>query len=202
MYSRKTKKSALESMMFVMGEAIEVKDAASILETSREEIRELFNELKDEYEMEGRGIRIRQLDDSYGFVTNIENDVFIRKLCTPVRIKRLSQAALEVLAIIAYRQPVTRGEIDSIRGIKSERVIEGLSDKGLVEAVGRSEGVGRPVLYGTTKEFLARFGFSSLDDLPEIEELESDKERSGLELHQQLTLDQDEDYEEVEINED
>lgn len=202
MYSRKTKKSALESMMFVMGEAIEVKDAASILETSREEIRELFNELKDEYEMEGRGIRIRQLDDSYGFVTNIENDVFIRKLCTPVRIKRLSQAALEVLAIIAYRQPVTRGEIDSIRGIKSERVIEGLYDKGLVEAVGRSEGVGRPVLYGTTKEFLARFGFSSLDDLPEIEELESDKERSGLELHQQLTLDQDEDYEEVEINED
>ena len=153
MYSRKTKKSALESMMFVMGEAIEVKDAASILETSREEIRELFNEIKDEYEMEGRGIRIRQLDDSYGFVTNIENDVFIRKLCTPVRIKRLSQAALEVLAIIAYRQPVTRGEIDSIRGIKSERVIEGLSDKGLVEAVGRSEGVGRPVLYGTTKEF-------------------------------------------------
>ena len=202
MYSRKTKKSALESMMFVMGEAIEVKDAASILETSREEIRELFNELKDEYEMEGRGIRIRQLDDSYGFVTNIENDVFIRKLCTPVRIKRLSQAALEVLAIIAYRQPVTRGEIDSIRGIKSERVIEGLSDKGLVEAVGRSEGVGRSVLYGTTKEFLAKFGFSSLDDLPEIEELESDKERSGLELHQQLTLDQDEDYEEVEINED
>ena len=202
MYSRKTKKSALESMMFVMGEAIEVKDAASILETSREEIRELFNELKDEYEMEGRGIRIRQLDDSYGFVTNIENDVFIRKLCTPVRIKRLSQAALEVLAIIAYRQPVTRGEIDSIRGIKSERVIEGLSDKGLVEAVGRSEGVGRPVLYGTTKEFLAKFGFSSLDDLPEIEELESNKERNGLELHQQLTLDQDEDYEEVEINED
>ena len=202
MYSRKTKKSALESMMFVMGEAIEVKDAASILETSREEIRELFNELKDEYEMEPRGIRIRQLDDSYGFVTNIENDVFIRKLCTPVRIKRLSQAALEVLAIIAYRQPVTRGEIDSIRGIKSERVIEGLSDKGLVEAVGRSEGVGRPVLYGTTKEFLAKFGFSSLDDLPEIEELESDKERNGLELHQQLTLDQDEDYEEVEINED
>lgn len=202
MYSRKTKKSALESMMFVMGEAIEVKDAASILETSREEIRELFNELKDEYEMEGRGIRIRQLDDSYGFVTNIENDVFIRKLCTPVRIKRLSQAALEVLAIIAYRQPVTRGEIDSIRGIKSERVIEGLYDKGLVEAVGRSEGVGRPVLYGTTKEFLAKFGFSSLDDLPEIEELESDKERNGLELHQQLTLDQDEDYEEVEINED
>ena len=202
MYSRKTKKSALESMMFVMGEAIEVKDAASILDTSREEIRELFNELKDEYEMEGRGIRIRQLDDSYGFVTNIENDVFIRKLCTPVRIKRLSQAALEVLAIIAYRQPVTRGEIDSIRGIKSERVIEGLYDKGLVEAVGRSEGVGRPVLYGTTKEFLAKFGFSSLDDLPEIEELESDKERNGLELHQQLTLDQDEDYEEVEINED
>ena len=132
MYSRKTMKSALETMMFMWGESLEVRDAASVLDADRNEIRELFRELMTEYEQEGRGIRIREVDDAFGFVTHIENDIFIKKLCTPVRIKRLSQAALEVLAIIAYRQPVTRSEIDSIRGIKSERVIDGLIDKGLV----------------------------------------------------------------------
>ena len=172
MYSRKTMKSALETMMFMCGEPLEVKDAASVLEADRGEVRELFRELMNEYEQEGRGIRIREADDAFGFVTHIENDIFVRKLCTPVRISRLSQAALEVLAIIAYRQPVTRSEIDSIRGIKSERVIDGLIDKGLIEISGRSEGVGRPLIYVTTREFLKKFGFSSLDDLPEVPEYE------------------------------
>lgn len=172
MYSRKTMKSALETMMFMWGEPLEVRDAAAVLEADRGEIRELFRELMTEYEQEGRGIRIREADDAFGFVTHIENDIFVKKLCTPVRVKRLSQAALEVLAIIAYRQPVTRSEIDSIRGIKSERVIDGLIDKGLVEISGRSEGVGRPLIYVTTREFLKKFGFTTLDDLPEVPEYE------------------------------
>lgn len=172
MYSRKTMKSALETMMFMLGEPLEVKDAAEVLEADRSEVRELFCELQNEYEQEGRGIRIREADDAFGFVTYVENDIFVSKLCTPVRVKRLSQAALEVLAIIAYRQPVTRSEIDSIRGIKSERVIDGLLDKGLIEIKGRSEGVGRPLIYATTREFLKKFGFSSLKDLPEIPEYE------------------------------
>ena len=172
MYSKKTMKSALETMMFMWGEPLEVKDAAQILEAEKSEVRELFQELQNEYEQEGRGIRIRQVEDSFGYVTHVENEMFIEKLCTPVRVKRLSQAALEVLAIIAYRQPVTRSEIDSIRGIKSERVIDGLTDKGLIEVVGRSEGVGRPLIYATTKEFLKKFGFASLKDLPEVAEFE------------------------------
>ena len=172
MYSRKTMKSALETMMFMWGEPLEVRDAATVLEADRGEVRELFRELMTEYEQEGRGIRIREAGDAFGFVTHIENDIFVRKLCTPVRIRRLSQAALEVLAIIAYRQPVTRSEIDSIRGIKSERVIDGLIDKGLIEVSGRSEGVGRPLIYVTTREFLKKFGFASLDDLPEVPEYE------------------------------
>lgn len=159
-------------MMFMWGEPLEVKYAAEVLEAEKAEVRELFIELQNEYEQEGRGIRIRKVDDSFGFVTFVENDIFVKKLCTPVRIKRLSQAALEVLAIIAYRQPVTRSEIDSIRGIKSDRVIDGLIDKGLIEVTGRSEGVGRPLIYATTKEFLKKFGFSSLDDLPEVPEYE------------------------------
>ena len=172
MYSKKVMKSALETMMFMWGEPLEVKDAAQILEAEKSEIRDLCKELMNEYEQEGRGIRIRQVDDSFGYVTHVENEMFIEKLCTPVRVKRLSQAALEVLAIIAYRQPVTRSEIDSIRGIKSERVIDGLTEKGLIEVVGRSEGVGRPLIYATTKEFLKKFGFASLKDLPEVAEFE------------------------------
>lgn len=172
MYSRKTMKSALETMMFMWGEPLEVRDAAVILEADKDIVRELFLELMTEYEQEGRGIRIREAGDAFGFVTHAENDIFVKKLCTPVRVRRLSQAALEVLAIIAYRQPVTRSEIDSIRGIKSERVIDGLIDKGLIEVSGRSEGVGRPLIYVTTREFLKKFGFASLKDLPEVPEYE------------------------------
>ena len=189
MYSNKTMKSALETMMFMWGEPLEVKDAAEVLEAEKAEVRELFRELQAEYEQEGRGIRIREVDDAFGFVTLAENDMFLQKLCTPVRVRRLSQAALEVLAIIAYRQPVTRSEIDAIRGIKSERVIDGLIDKGLVEVTGRSEGVGRPLIYATTKEFLKKFGFASLKDLPEVpeyEELRREREEEG---YGQMTID-------------
>ena len=202
MYSKKVMKSALETMMFMWGEPLEVKDAAQVLEADKNEVRELFKELQAEYEQEGRGVRIRQVEDSFGFVTHIENEIFIKKLCTPVRVKRLSQAALEVLAIVAYRQPVTRGEIDSIRGIKSERVIDGLVEKNLVEVVGRSEGVGRPLVYGTTKEFLKKFGFTSLKDLPEIAEFEDMKRGSDdVEMHEQIALNFDaEDAEEENEN--
>jgi len=175
-------KSALETMMFMWGEPLEVKDAAEVLEAEKAEVRALFKELQSEYEQEGRGIRIREVSDAFGFVTLADNDMFLQKLCTPVRVRRLSQAALEVLAIIAYRQPVTRSEIDSIRGIKSERVIDGLLDKGLIEVTGRSEGVGRPLIYATTKEFLKKFGFASLKDLPEVpeyEELRREKKEDG-----------------------
>ena len=169
MYSRKKLKSALESMMFVWGEPLSVNDGATVLETDRKEVRELLRELKSEYEQEGRGIRIREINDSFQFVTLMDNEQFIEKLCRPVKVKRLSQAALEVLAIIAYRQPVTRGEIDTIRGIKSERVIDGLMNRKMVEVCGKSDGIGRPNLYGTTDEFLKTFGFESLKDLPDIE---------------------------------
>ena len=189
MYSNKTMKSALETMMFIWGEPLEVKDAAEVLEADKNVIRGLFKELQTEYELEGRGIRIREVDDAFGFVTLAENDMFLKKLCTPVRVRRLSQAALEVLAIIAYRQPVTRSEIDSIRGIKSERVIDGLIDKGLIEISGRSEGVGRPLIYATTKEFLKKFGFTSLKDLPEVPEYEEMRREREEEGYGQLAID-------------
>ncbi|TDP60547.1 SMC-Scp complex subunit ScpB [Aminicella lysinilytica] len=172
MTSKKVIKSAFESMLYVWGQLLPAGDAAEIFDISKDEAIEYFEELAAEYEQEGRGILIRRVNDSFQFVTRGDNEEFVRRLCTPVKIKKLSQAALEVLAIIAYRQPVTKGEIDSIRGIKCDRVIEGLMKKELIEDLGRSDAVGRPVLYGTTDAFLKNFGFESLKDLPEIENIE------------------------------
>ena len=165
-------KSAFESMLFVWGDLLSAKEASEVFGISEKEAIECFEELALEYRQEGRGIRIRRVGKSFQFITLGDNEEFVRKLCTPVKVKKLSRAALEVLAIIAYKQPVTKGEIDSIRGIKCDRVIEGLSKKGLVKALGRSDAVGRPVLYGTTEEFLKNFGFSSLEELPDIEDIE------------------------------
>ena len=172
MNSKKTIKSALESMMFVWGQPLDVKTCADILNISREDTLQYFLELQEEYEQEGRGIVIRQVNKSFQFVTRGENAEFIERLCTPIKVKRLSQSALEVLAIIAYKQPVTKGEIDAIRGVKCDRVIDGLMKKDLVMVKGRSEGIGRPLLYGTTEAFLKNFGFTSLKELPEIEDIE------------------------------
>lgn len=173
MNSKKTIKSAFESMMFTWGEPLEAKMAADVFNISKQDAYDYFKELQEEYEQEGRGIVIREVNGAFQFVTREENADYIAHLCTPVKAKRLSQSALEVLAIVAYKQPVTKGEIEAIRGIKCDRVMEGLVNKNLVEAVGRSEAIGRPVLYGTTDTFLKNFGFTSIKDLPQIDDIEN-----------------------------
>lgn len=172
MASKKTIKSAIESMMFVWGKPLDIKDVADVFNVDKKEIYEYFKELQEEYEQEGRGIVIREVNKSFQFVTRKENLDYIERLCTPVKHKRLSQSALEVLAIVAYKQPVTKGEIEAVRGIRCDRVIEGLTKKDLVAEVGRSDAVGRPILYGTTDEFLKQFGFETLKELPAIEDIE------------------------------
>ncbi|MGI6732597.1 MAG: SMC-Scp complex subunit ScpB [Anaerovoracaceae bacterium] len=192
MSMRQTIKSAFESMMFVWGEPLDAKVAADIFNIDRKEAYDLFKELQAEYETQNRGIRIREIDKAFQFCTWEGNDEYIRKLCTPVKEKRLSQSAMEVLAIIAYKQPVTKGEIEAIRGIKCDRVIEGLLKKELIEEVGRSAGIGRPILYGTTKAFLKNFGFKNLDDLPRMEDISEvirDSEDGEAEDPLQITLD-------------
>lgn len=173
MTSKKTIKAAFESMMFVWGQPLDVKEAAEIFNINWKDAYEYFKELQEEYEQEGRGIRIREVNKSFQFVTAEENIEYIERLCTPVKHKRLSQSALEVLAIVAYKQPVTKGEIEAVRGIKCDRVIEGLQKKDLVAEVGRSSAIGRPILYGTTDTFLKYFGFENLKELPDIGNLEN-----------------------------
>ncbi|MBR2002441.1 MAG: SMC-Scp complex subunit ScpB [Firmicutes bacterium] len=193
-----TIKSALESLMFVWGQPLNVKDAAEMFNVPWREVYEYMKELQEEYEEQARGIRIREIDKSFQFCTAPENGEYIEHFCTPTKEKKLSQSAMEVLAIIAYKQPVTRSEIESIRGIKCERVIEGLAKKELIEEKGRSNGIGRPILYGTTKLFLEKFGFETLKDLPDIEEIDTlvghDEDEEALEAldalgFQQISLD-------------
>ena len=173
MTGNKAIKSAMETMMFTWGEPLEAKMAADVFNITKEEAYECFKELQAEYEQEGRGIVIREVNKAFQFVTREENADYVRRLCTPVKAKKLSQSALEVLAIIAYKQPVTKGEMEAIRGIKCDRVVEGLMNKNLIEEVGRSSAIGRPILYGTTDTFLKNFGFTSLKELPDIEDIES-----------------------------
>lgn len=173
MSSKKTIKSAFESMMFTWGEPLEAKAAADVFNITKEEAIECFKELQEEYQQEGRGIIIRQINQSFQFVTREENADYVRDLCTPAKVKRLSQSALEVLAIVAYKQPVTKGEIEAIRGIRCDRVMDGLMKKDLVCEKGRADTVGRPILYTTTDTFLQNFGFTSIKDLPEIDDVET-----------------------------
>lgn len=196
MASKKTIKSAIESMMFIWGKPLDIKEVADIFNVDKKEIYGYFKELQEEYEQEGRGIVIREVNKSFQFVTRKENLDYIEQLCTPVKHKRLSQSALEVLAIVAYKQPVTKGEIEAVRGIRCDRVIEGLTKKNLVAEVGRSNAVGRPILYGTTDEFLKQFGFETLKELPTIEDIEGvladdDIEAPGIDsiYLQQISLD-------------
>ena len=193
MFSRNTIKSAFESMMFVWGEPLDVKIAADAVSVDKKEAYDCFRELKSEYDDSGRGIVIRETDGAFQFVTRAENFDYVKRLCAPVKERRLSQSALEVLAIIAYRQPVSRGEIDAIRGVKCERVVDGLVRKGLVEERGRSGAIGRPALYGTTRDFLRHFGFENLSELPEIDDIE-DALRDGTDAREagdteQMTID-------------
>lgn len=184
-------KSALESMLYVWGEPLSIKAASDVLGIEYDQVKELFMELKDEYEKDGRGIRIRQINRSFQMVTSDENAIFIKRLCTPVKNSKLSQAALEVLAIIAYKQPVTKAEIEAIRGVRADRVVEGLMKRNLVAEKGRSEGIGRPIIYGTTDVFLKQFGFASISELPPFQDLEgvlSDDEVEDFSSTQQLKL--------------
>lgn len=193
--NKKNIKSAFESMMFIWGEPLYAKEAGNVLGIDSDEALEIMRELAEEYEQEGRGIVIREVNGSFQYVTRESNADYIERLCTPVKIRRLSQSALEVLAIVAYRQPVTKGEIEAIRGIKCDRVMEGLLAKGLVEAVGRSQAIGRPVLYGTTDTFLKNFGFTSLKDLPEIEDIETAINTEDAEV-----TEEEKDYNQIELD--
>lgn len=162
----------LESLLFAAGdEGLSIKQIASALEISANEAESLIVLLRKQYnEDESRGITVTTLAGTYQLATKRQYADFLKKLVENPGHSTISQASLETLAIIAYNQPITRIEIEEIRGVKTERPIHTLLSKGLIMEKGRAEGTGRPKLYGTTKEFLDYFGLAHLDDLPPLPE--------------------------------
>ncbi|MFD3258805.1 SMC-Scp complex subunit ScpB [Paenibacillus lentus] len=167
-------KSIIEGLLFLAGEeGLSVKQLAEVTEQRQDIITDALLDMKSSFEREGRGLQIVQLAGTYQLATLPEHAPFFEKLAYSPSRSSLSQAALETLSIIAYRQPITRIEVEEIRGVKSERAIHTLVNKDLIHEVGRAEAIGRPILYGTTAAFLDYFGLGSLQDLPDLTEFES-----------------------------
>lgn len=163
-------KGVLEGILFVVGEeGITLKKICEILDISLEEAKNLLKELKSTYESEDRGIRISYLGDAFKLTTKQEHKEYYKKLVENPENNLLSPAALEVLAIVAYNQPITRVEIDEMRGVSSSHMIRRLVAKGLLKEAGKSTMPGRPNLYKTTSDFLDYFGLATIDDLPSID---------------------------------
>lgn len=164
--------SILESLLFAAGdEGLTLKQVAEVLEVDELKAGEILDELRKTYEIdENRGIIIVQLAGTYQLATKKENATYLKRLVDSPNTTTLSQAALETLAIIAYKQPITRTEIEEIRGVKTERPLHTLMSKALIKEVGRAEGTGRAILYGTTKEFLDYFGLKNIKELPQLPE--------------------------------
>ncbi|MDC3415420.1 SMC-Scp complex subunit ScpB [Aquibacillus salsiterrae] len=174
-------KAVAEGLLFASGdEGITKKQLERLLEVDLKTVEHIINELKYDYDHAERGITIMQSNDTLHLTTKPEHTSYYQKLMESPQSSRLSQAALETLAIIAYQQPITRAEIEDIRGVKSDRPVQTLLNRLLIEEVGRKEGIGRPILFGTTKDFLTYFGLKSIEELPplptDIEEADVEQE--------------------------
>lgn len=190
-------KSIIEGLLFVAGdEGLDAKQIAEVMGQSPELIADLLHDMQADFKRAKRGIQIVEVAGSFQFTSLPAHAPYFEKLAFSPSRATLSQASLETLSIIVYKQPITRIEIDEIRGVKSDRALQTLIAKGLIGEIGRAEAVGRPILYGTTKQFLEYFGLNSLKDMPKsdafenLDNLEAETELLFQKLEgRQLTID-------------
>ncbi|OYD09980.1 SMC-Scp complex subunit ScpB [Paludifilum halophilum] len=185
-------KPVIEGLLFAAGEdGLSLNEMTEVTGLYKPVVSQILQEMKEEWKEQGRGLQIVEVAQVYQLTTLSEHQEYFEKLAQSPNRSRLSRAALETLAIIAYRQPIIRADLEEIRGVKSERTIYYLKRKGLIREVGRAEGVGRPILYGTSREFLDYFGLKSLEELPSVDTIfdwaELEQERQ--ELYQRLGVD-------------
>ena len=175
-------KAIIEALLFVWGDPLSIKDISKILDIKENQIEEILGKMQDDFNFNRRGIKITRINDKYQLSTRPEHYPWISKLSQQKGSKNLSTAALETLSIVAYKQPITKNEIEEIRGVRCDKAIETLLNRDLVEEKGRLEKTGRPIIYGTTNEFLRYFGLESLEELPELKEFKlSDEEVNKVE---------------------
>ncbi len=165
--------SAIESILFVHGDPISIKNISSILDEDMETISKIMDEFEELYNRPNRGIKLFRIDDKYQLGTKPENEKYISKLLKTNQRQSLSQAAIETLSIVSYKQPITKIEIEEIRGVRSDKAIQTLLEKDLIKESGRLEVAGRPILYGTTDNFLKQFGIKKLEELPNLDDSDS-----------------------------
>ena len=182
----------VEAILFVTGNAVEKKEICRAMEITEGELEETLDALESGYDFDRRGLRLLRFGAHVQLATRPDYAPFVEKLLQPVQKQSLSQAVMETLAVIAYRQPVTKAEIEQVRSVKCDYSVQSLMTKGLIEEAGRKEALGRPILYGTTDAFLRHFCISSLSELPEIDfsrlaaKLEANKaDESDLPAHEE-----------------
>ena len=164
----------IEAILFVSGEPVQLGAVARALEVTELEVSAAADELASDYDYNRRGICLKRFGSHIQLSTRPDYAPQIEKLLQPIQKQSLSQAALETLAVVAYKQPVTRLDIEAVRGVKCDYSVQSLMNKGLIEEVGRKETLGRPILYGTTDALLSHFGLTSLEDLPQPPESQQD----------------------------
>lgn len=167
MFFRDHETAALEALLFMAKEPLSVEKLAEIIELTEGEVCELLQDLRRRYTEPVSGLVLVEINEGFKLGTKPELASYVEILYKQP-VQNLSNAALEVLSIVAYKQPITRGEVDFLRGVQSDRALATLTEKGLVHETGRKDGPGRPILYGTTEKFLLHFNFASLSDLPPL----------------------------------
>ena len=181
---------AIEAILFTMGDSVELEKIAAAIGHDEKTTRKLIHNMMDRYEDEDRGVRIIELDNAFQMCTKKEMYEYLIRVAKQPKRYVLTDVLLETLSIIAYRQPVTKLEIEKIRGVKSDHAVNKLVEYGLVEETGRLDAPGRPILFGTTEEFLRRFSVHSLDELPSLkpEQIEHFKEEAQDEAQMKLDI--------------
>lgn len=167
---KREQKSIIEGLMFTWGDPLSIKDISEVLDLNKKQTEEILKDMIDEFNYDRRGVQILRVNDTYQLGTRPEHFEWIKELSVPKDSRTLSNAALETLSIIAYKQPIIKSELEAIRGVKCDKAISTLIEKKLVKEVGRLEKTGRPRLYATTDDFLKAFGLDSIKELPNIEE--------------------------------
>lgn len=184
--------AVVEAVLFTMGKSVELRQLAAALGDSEAAAKKAVLSLKERYDREKRGMQIIELEDSFQMCTRSDYyEDLIRVAATPKK-QVLTEVVLETLSIIAYKQPVTKLEIEKIRGVKSDHAVNRLVEYDLVQEVGRLDAPGRPVLFGTTEEFLRRFGIGSREDLPELDPVRAEEIKSEVEEELRLKLEEPE----------
>ncbi len=182
--------AALEAILFTMGESVESSRLAAALEVTVEDIRRLVLDMQQRYEQENRGIQITELEGSYQLCTKQEYYEYLIRIAKQPKRHALTDVLLETLSIIAYKQPITKVEIEKIRGVSCDHAVNKLVEYNLVCELGRLEAPGRPLLFGTTEEFLRSFGVQSVDELPVLnqDQLEEFKQQAEEEMQMKLDI--------------